>query len=135
MKLEFANGEQIDVKAIFGGPKLIMGVLRDTLRIEVDPETITFDNLKQIFTSTSMVSTLYTYSESLDENNQKTSVKTTLGEGYKIFVSISDEVRRINQVPGKLAPDKTEEVYVVTIAQQTYQEHLLESPVNDSTPG
>ena len=108
-----------------------MGVLRDTLIIEVDPKTISFDDLKSKFTNETMLSSLYTYSESTKEDGTET--KTLVGEGYKIFVSLSNEMKRSNQVPGRMAPDKSEEVYVVSIAQQTYQEYQLETLKNDTS--
>lgn len=133
MILEFLNGEQITVNAIFGGPKLISGVMRDTLRIEINPETISFDDLKSKFKDNSNLSKLYAYSESIDSEGNMNLVKTEIGEGYNIFISISDEERHIQQVPGKLAPAVTEEVYIVTIAQQTYEEFLLEKIEKSST--
>lgn len=122
MILEFADGDQISVDAIYGSPKLIGGVMRDVLRIELSPELYTFDELKSKFKDNPNTSTLYTYSES---NGEK--VKNEVGKGYKIFVSISDEEKHIQHVPGKLAPAVTKEVYVVTIAQQTYEEYQLEN--------
>lgn len=132
MILEFLNGDQLNVKAIFGGPRLISGIMRDTLRIEIDPKTISFDDLKNKFKDNPNVAKLYTYSESTDSEGKVNAVKTEMGEGYKIFVSISDEERHVQQVPGKLAPAVTEEVYIVTIAQQTYEEFLLEQMVKSS---
>ena len=126
MILEFANGDQIQVNAIYGSPKLINGVMRDVLRIEINPELYEFDELKSKFKDNPNTSTLYTYPEIENADNAST-MKTEIGEGYKIFVSISDEERHIQQVPGKLAPAITEEVYVVTIAQQTYEEYQLEN--------
>ena len=127
MILEFINGDQINVNSIFGGPKLINGVMRDTLRIEINPNEYTFDQLKSFFKDNPNTSKLYSYSESKDDNGDIINVKNEIGEGYKIFVSISDEERHIQQVPGKLVPARTEEVYIVTIAQQTYEEYMLKN--------
>lgn len=119
MILEFLDGSQIDVIAIFGGPQLINGVMRDTLRIEVSP-TIEFDKLKSHFKDNPKTSMLYSYTESADGSEV---TKNEIGEGYNIFVSISDEERKKASPPGRLLPDQIEEVYVVTIAQMTYQEY------------
>lgn len=127
MKLEFLDGSQIDVLTIIGGPRLIMGVMRDTLRIEVSPSSIGFDELKSHFKDNPKTGMLYTYTDvnDVDEDGNPitTSVKNEIGEGYKIFVSISDEERKVTAPPGRLLPDQVEEVYIVTIAQMTYQEY------------
>lgn len=114
MILEFADQSQLEIKNIYGAPKLVDGVLRDTLVITVDPDTIEFAELRSNFYQNDKVSMLYTY-----EGEEK----ITIGEGYKIFVSISDERRKIQRVPGKMEPDRYEHVYVVTIAQMTYEEY------------
>ena len=49
MKLEFIDKSQIEVLTIFGGPSLVNGVMRDTLRIEVDPNKVNLNDLKEIF--------------------------------------------------------------------------------------
>lgn len=120
MKLEFADGRQLEVIAIYGGPKLIQGAMRDTLRIEVDPSLITFDNLKALFIDQDNLSVLTSITQAGGEET-----RSEIGKGYTIFVSISDENRNIAQVPGKLEPPTTEEIYVVSIAQETYAENQL----------
>ena len=114
MILELADGTQLNIKNIFAGPKLIDGVMRDTFRIEVDPEVINFDDLKKIFSDTSRTLTMSTYNDD---------VKTCIGEGYSLFVSLSDTKRKVSPPPGKLVPDSYEEIYIVTMAQLTYQEY------------
>lgn len=124
MVLEFNDTSRLEVLTIIGGPKLINGVLRDTLEIEVDPSTINFDELKRQFKE-EKVSKLYTYVDDVDEEGNAVQVRTEIGEDYTIFVSISDEERKIVQPPGKVVPDQYEEVYIVTIAQITYAEKLV----------
>lgn len=124
MVLEFNDTSRLEVLTIIGGPKLINGVLRDTLEIEVDPSTINFDELKRQFKE-EKISKLYTYVDDIDEEGNAVQVRTEIGEDYTIFVSISDEERKIVQSPGKVLPDKYEEVYIVTIAQITYAEKLV----------
>lgn len=126
MILEFLDGKQISVRDIFGGPRLVRGTMRDTLKIEVDTAIMSFDDLKSCFKNNPNTSKLYTY----DDNGEKTEI----GEGYKIFVSITDEERTIAPTPGKIAPDMTEEIYVVQIAQQTYQE-FMDDPSNNHEEG
>lgn len=122
MRLEFLDGSQIEILTIIGGPRLIMGTMRDTLRIEVSPKTIGLEELKSHFKDNPKTKMLYSYTD-VEEDGQITEVKNEIGEGYTIFVSISDEERRIAAPPGRLLPDKIEEVYIVTIAQMTYQEY------------
>ena len=93
MILEFVDGSQLEVSTIIGGPKLINGVLRDTLQIEVDPSTIEFNELKNKFKDNQNTSKLYTYVE--DEDGNITDEKVEIGEDYSIFVSISDEEKKI----------------------------------------
>lgn len=126
MTLEFLDGKKIEVRDIFGGPRLVMGAMRDTLRIEIDPSTIDFNTLKSYFKDNPNTSKLYTYDDSQE--------RSLIGEGYKIFVSISDEERKIQPPPGKIAPEQTEEIYVVQIAQQTYQE-FMNDPSNNHEEG
>lgn len=123
MILEFVDGTQIEVEAIFGGPRLINGVMRDTLRIEVSPNTIGFDDLKSLFKNNPATSMLYSYTNNIDEEGNAITEKNTIGEGYNIFVSISDETRKVVTPPGMLLPDKLEDIFIVTIAQMTYQEY------------
>ncbi len=133
MILEFKDGSQLEVKAIFGGPKLVNGELRDTLRIEVDPKTIYFDNLKSMFKLNKNTDELYVYNNPSDVENNPINGKTKIGEGYNIFVSITDEERLISPPPGQLQPKRFEQVYIVTIAQMTYLEHEEDSsPVDGS---
>lgn len=124
MILEFLNGSQIEVKEIFGGPKLIMGMMRDTLRIEVSPSLMPIDNLKAYFKDQTACRTLYAYTDDVDDDGKPIVIKNTIGEGYAIFVSIADEERIVRCQPGLLRPDVIEEVFVVTIAQMTYNEYL-----------
>ncbi|MCM1215376.1 MAG: hypothetical protein NC548_12760 [Lachnospiraceae bacterium] len=120
MLLEFENGFQLQVDNIIGGPRLVSGVLRDTLRIEVYPNVMEFQDLKSLFENNG--GTFYTIEEVDGELR-----KALIGEGYTVFVSISDEKRKIGNPPGRLLPDRYEEIYAVTIAQETYQEHLLKT--------
>lgn len=124
MLLEFLDGSQIEVNEIFGGPKLIMGVMRDTLRIEVSPDTMTIDELKAHFKNQEKCRTLYSYTDDVDDDGAPIVVRNTIGEGYTIFVSVSDEERLVRCQPGLLRPDKVEEVLVVTVAQMKYNEYL-----------
>lgn len=123
MILEFLDGIQIEVEAIFGGPRLINGVIRDTLRIEVSPDKMGFNDLKELFKNNPATSMLYSYTDTIDEEGNAVTEKNTIGEGYNIFVSISDETRKVVTPPGMLSPDKMEDVFIVTIAQMTYQEY------------
>lgn len=125
MILEFADGTQLQVRDIFGGPRLAMGVMRDTLKIEVDPSTIKFDELRALFKDNPNTTKLYTYTTPKGSDKE---VKTEIGEGYRIFLSIGEETRTVNGPPGKMAPTKYEEVYVVQIAQQTYEEYIQSNP-------
>lgn len=123
MLLEFGNGTQLEVDNIIGGPRLVMGVLRDTLRIEVYPHVMEFKELKPLFEKSDGI--LYTVEE-VDGENQK----TMIGEGYTILVAVSDENRKVATPPGRLLPERYEEIYAVTVAQETYQEHLLKQMKN-----
>lgn len=123
MTLEFMDGTQLEVRDIYGGPRLVQGVMRDTLRIEVSPHVCGFDDLREMFMDNPNTRHLYTYVNNQDEDGKSITSKVEVGEGYLIFVSISDEIRKVPPIPGKMVPDETEEIYVVQIAQQTYAEY------------
>lgn len=122
MKLEFLDGSQIDVIAIFGGPRMINGKIRDTLRIEVSPESSNLEDLKIYFQDPLKTSILYSYTEETGLHQMELN-KNIIGEGYNIFVSADQETRKIPQPPGVLAPDQTETINVIVISQMTYQEY------------
>lgn len=130
MKLEFLDGTQLEVTNIFGGPRLVMGVMRDTLRIEISPNTIEFKDLKVLFKDNPATVMLYCYTDTVDDSGNVVTEKNEIGEGYSIFVSVSDEERKVAAPPGRLAPDEIEEVFVVTIAQMTYQEYHQTQTLN-----
>ncbi len=123
MTLEFMDGSQLKVRDVFGGPRLVMGVVRDVLRIEVDPSVIEFAALKAKFKDNPNARIIYTYVDDLDKDGNPVKQKVEMGVGYTIFVSISDEQKKITPPPGKMAPDRIDEIYVVQIAQQTYEEY------------
>lgn len=126
-KLEFADGRRINVESIYGGPQLINGAMRDTLKIEVDPKEFNFNSLKALFGEPSNLETISFITETDGSGDVKsgTELKTTIGTGYTILVSISDEFRTESPVPGSMNPPSTKEVIVVTISQETYAEHQL----------
>lgn len=124
MLLEFLDGSQLEVNEIFAGPKLVMGVMRDTLRIEIPPDKSTFNELLTKFKDVDNCRTLFTYTDDIDENGNPVVVKNTIGEGYCIFVSVTYEERLVRCSPGVLLPDKTESLYIVTIAQMTFNEYI-----------
>lgn len=122
MILEFKNGDQLQVMTIFGGPVTFDGITRDVLTIEIDNKTTTVDNLKHIFSNTSNMTHLYTYEDTFDENGDSINIKIEIGEGYTILLGIEEITRKVDRIPGKLLPDEYETIYIVTIAQMTYDE-------------
>jgi hypothetical protein len=124
MFLQFEDKSQIEVKSIFGSYKLIHGVLRDTLRIEIDPDTTSFDELCETFKDNPKTSTLYSVQDPDDNGYQ---IVTKIGEGYNVFVSISNERVKKNSIPGSMEAPVYEDIFVVQIAQQTYAEYILEN--------
>lgn len=131
MILEFIDKSQIEVLTIFGGPSLVKGVMRDTLRIEVDPNKVNLNDLKEIFENKYKCLRLFTYDTDEGEN-----VKTEIGEGYCVFVSCKTEKREKIHFPGKIMPTEYEDINIVTTAQYTYDEwqellHNLETSDNE----
>lgn len=121
-KLEFADGRQIDVIAIYGSPQLIYGAMRDTLRIEVDSAKTSFNSLKALFENINNLETIYSISISDDSSVEP--VRNEIGSGYNMLVSISEEHRR-TQKTGAMEAPVDDVIFVVTIAQETYAEHQL----------
>lgn len=140
MKIEFADGSLLEVKNIFGGPKLVDDVMRDVLRIEIDPSTVVandfqpLEKLKGLFKDNPNTAVLYAITESKGTDGEIHETRSKIGDGYKIFISIAEETRRIKQVPGTLTPTRTEDIYVITIAQQTYEEYVVEQIPEDQLP-
>lgn len=122
MILEFKNGDQLQVMTIFGGPVTFDGITRDVLTIEIDNKTTTVDNLKHIFSNASNMTHLYTYEDTFDENGDSINIKIEIGEGYTILLGIEEITRKVDHIPGKMLPDEYETIYIVTIAQMTYDE-------------
>ena len=102
---------------------MVQGVMRDTLRFEIDPTTTEFDKLKTYFKDRKRTDRLYLYNDPKNVNGTDVVKKSLAGDGYNIFVSILDEERLVATPPGVLAKPQVEEVYTVTIAQETYDEH------------
>lgn len=123
MKLRFMDSKVIDVLRIYGGPKLVNGIKRDVLRIEVDPDTITFDELKKCFENNPHTMIMYTESTSTTDDGEPMTEIIELGEGYTQFLSQTIEDITIPHTPGKLEPDITQKTFVVQIAQMTWEEY------------
>lgn len=128
MILEFIDKTQIEVLSIFGGPSLIKGVTRDTLRIEVDPNTTSLDTLSNLFRYGNRCLRLFTY----DSDEGEDEIKLKIGDGYSVFVDCKEETREVIYPPGEIRQKEYETIYIVTIAQYTYEEwqeamQLLES--------
>jgi len=124
MILEFVDGTQIDVMVILGGPANINGIIRDVLTIEVSPALESLDNLNKVFNKTDNLARLYTYEEERNENYDILLNKIEIGEGYTILLGIDKVRRKINNFPGKIAPDMYEIIYQVQLAQMTYDEWI-----------
>lgn len=123
MKIRFMDGEEIDVLRVYGGPKLVNGVTRDVLRIEVDTNTITFDKLRSLFENNPNAMVLHTDSISPTESGGVYVEDVKMAEGYTIFISQTIEDVKVPHTPGLLEPDTTEHVFVVLLAQMTYEEY------------
>lgn len=118
MILELKNGQQINVIRILGGPRVVEGVERDTLSIEVDPSIMDIEDLRTIFSSKHETEKLYTY---IQENGSER--KALIGTGYTILLSTRTENRKVKYPPGEIHEDAYEEINVVNLAQMTYSEY------------
>ena len=115
MYIEFTDGTQLECLRILGKPVMYNGTERDTLNIEFTPSD-TLDHIRSYFTNPSNMETLYSRLSDLTP-------KETIGTGYMILVDARDESRRIKYAPGEMRPIQYENVFVITIAQLTYQEY------------
>lgn len=123
MIIELMDGTQIkNVKNVYGGPKLIQGVVRDTLRIEIDGKE-SIKDLLDIFTNNPNTIKMYTYNTKVNDDKSESLEKVLMGEGYTICVSIDRVTKNIPHQPGLLLPDKKEEIIEVMMAQLTYEEY------------
>lgn len=135
LRLEFADGRRIDINAIYGSPQLVHGAMRDTLQIEIDPSKINFNSLKALFSEENNLEEIHSVTiEESKFDGQIKEDKVTIGQGYTILVSITDENRTVySDTPGTLTPPTIHEVFIVTIAQETYAEHQLKMIQNAAT--
>lgn len=120
MTIEFMNGETLEVKQVFGGARLIDGIKRDVLRIEVSP-TIEKEELERLFKDNPNAFRIYSYVSR--EESPTIAKRVIMAEGYTIFIGVTSEKKIIPHRPGLLLPDKSEFVNVVSIAQMTYEEY------------
>ena len=123
MILEFNDGSQLEILRIFGSKHLIQGVYRDVLSIQIDQSANTIDNLKSIFADSNKTNHLYTPSEDTDDKGNIINVTTEIGEGYNLLLSVEPTRIEISAMPGKIVPPKYQDIYVVSIAQMTYDEY------------
>ena len=120
MTLEFLDGTQLEVIRIFGGPRMINGISRDTLSIEVDPSEATIEELRNLFSDSSKTNNLFLY---LSNEANTTETKSLVAEGYNILVSCRKETRKIDRMPGMISRDEYEDINIVNISQLTYDEY------------
>ena len=125
MFLQFSDKSRIEVRNIFGGSKLVNGVLRDTLRIEIDPSVTNYDELCELFKDNPKTSVLNSITTQLDDDGNSIETVSPIGVGYTVFVSISNERIKKNPVPGQIEKPVYEDIFVVQISQQTYEEYTL----------
>lgn len=125
MFLQFSDKSRIEVRNIFGGSKLVNGVLRDTLRIEIDPSVTNYDELCELFKDNPKTSVLNSITTQLDDDGNSIETVSHIGVGYTVFVSISNERIKKNPVPGQIEKPVYEDIFVVQISQQTYEEYTL----------
>ena len=118
MKLEFADGTQLNVLTIHGGKQYIRGGQRDVLTIDVSPADATIAELIALFQSGEKTGVL----TSIDDSGERHEI----GADYVLYLSVSNELREIASEPGVLEPPVYEEVNAVKIAQLTYVEKHTE---------
>ena len=121
MILELNDSTQLEVIRILGGPRIINGITRDTLSIEIDPSYMDLKELTSIFNNPDKTNHLYSYMNYENESN----VKTLIAEGYNIFISSRTETRKVDKMPGFISQDEFENIHVINIAQLTYEEYQL----------
>ena len=124
MILEFADNSQIVVHDIFGGPINVDGVMRDSLTIEIPMNGNTIDGLTNTFKDTQKLTHLYTYEKRRNDRNKLVDTKIEIGEGYTIVLGINRSTRKVKTFPGRLLPNRTEDIYKVRLAQLTYEEWI-----------
>lgn len=114
MILQFSDGQEIDVIAIFGRPRMINGCKRDVLSIEIDPNTMLIGHLETFF-KTAQKDVLY----SIDDDGHRLKI----GEGYNFLLAVRSENRLIDQMPGSMNPPEYEDIHIVELAQLNTEEY------------
>lgn len=124
MIIELMDGTQIvNVRNVYGGPKLIDGVVRDTLRIEIDiSESI--EDIENILFNNPNTMKMYTFNTIINDDKSVTEEKVLMCEGYNIGVYIKKVEKVIPHKPGFLLPDEKIEIIEVMMAQLIYDEYI-----------
>ena len=121
MILEFVDGTQIIVNTIIGGPAIVGDNTRDVLTIEIDPNSISIANLESKFHNIKNLAHLYTYEIDEETGNN---CKLEIGEGYTMVLKVESLTRVVPPFPGKISQIEYETIYIVKLAQLTYQEWM-----------
>ena len=129
MKLEFADGSQMEIRTIHGGQQYIQNANRDVLTIEIDPAVCALAELKDNFQDTAktcLLATIQTNDVSVNQDGSEAiEERQEVGTDYTLYLSAANEVREIRSEPGVLEPPKTEEINIIKVAQLSYMEKLL----------
>ena len=129
MIIEFQDGEQMEVTAIYGSSQFVNGKTRDVWRIVVPRNYKTKDELIKLFRDNpNKTCRIYTYGEVPGLTGIPYTKKILSGQGYNIFISVQEEEERRVGIPGRLFKEIIEDVYAIYIAQMTYDEYVAAFP-------
>lgn len=114
----FTEGTILPVAAVWSRPSNYSGAYRDALELQFDPDTISFDALRQLVDNPNNTAQIR-----LSDVEDTSTVY--LHENYSIRTSLALKPIEITPATGT-APAVTEDRLCVTLAQLTYQELQLQ---------
>lgn len=118
-KLEFADGEQLGVLHIYGGPKFMFNKVRDTLSFYFRPEELggyNIDGLRTKFSDAAKTDKMYF----IDSSGNK----VLIGNGYTMLGGCVKETRKVGSPAGQIVEPAYVEEIVITMAQRSFDEPL-----------
>ena len=135
MILEFQDGTQLEVFAIYGMPRMVEDKQRDVWKILVLRDQTLKEELQALFQDhPEKTNRMYTYGEAEQEDGTFQEEKVLSGQGYNMFLSIEEDTFKMVGIPGRLYQEQSIPMYAIYLAQMTYEEYREAFPDDPIEP-